>query len=76
MDENSSSPISHRLHRLLIPIEVRPNVGAALAAGRADETWLKIGQPHVVRPSIAAYRDQVAAFVIGAVNQETGIGTN
>jgi len=30
--------------------EVRPDLGAALAAGLADEERLDVGEPHVIRP--------------------------
>jgi hypothetical protein len=46
-----------------------PHVGAMLAASRADETRLDIGQPHVVRPPIAAHGDQVAALLVRAIDQ-------
>jgi hypothetical protein len=45
---------------VLVPIEVGPHVGASLAACRANEPGLKIGQPHVIRPSVAADRYVVA----------------
>jgi hypothetical protein len=38
-------------------MEIWPHVGAALAAGGADETMLYVGQPYVIRPLIGADRD-------------------
>jgi hypothetical protein len=38
-------PIAHRSDRWLVPIEVRPDVRAALAAGLTDEQRLNVGQP-------------------------------
>jgi hypothetical protein len=37
-----SSPISHHLDRLLVPIEIWPHVGAALAASLGDKPGLDI----------------------------------
>ena len=57
--------------------EVRPDLGAALAAGLADEERLDVGEPHVIRPSIRADRERVAAVVVRAVDQDaarTGVG--
>jgi len=34
-------------------------VGTTLAAHRADETMLNVGQPDVIGPRVAADRDQV-----------------
>ena len=51
------STIAHHLDGLLGPIEIRPWVGAALAAGPADKSIFNIGQPGIIRPAIAAHRD-------------------
>jgi hypothetical protein len=37
-----------RRNGLSIPIEIRPHVGTALAAGLAHKAWFDIGQPHVI----------------------------
>jgi hypothetical protein len=37
----------------------------------AGEPGLDIGQPNIIRPSVAADRGPVAALVIGAIDQET-----
>jgi hypothetical protein len=42
-------------------MEIRPDVGTALAAGRAGELRLKIRQPNIIWPSIAADSDVMAA---------------
>ena len=52
-------------------MEIRPDVGPALAAGRAGELRLKIRQPNIIWPSIAADRDVMGALVIGAIDQES-----
>ena len=51
-------------------MEVRPDVGASLAAGFADEAGLDIGQPDLIRPSVGAGRDRVATMEIRAVNED------
>ena len=33
-------------------MEVRPHVGTSLAARLADEAWLKIGEPDLIRPLV------------------------
>jgi hypothetical protein len=38
---------------LLVPIEVRPHIGAPLAASCANELRLKIRQPNIIRPLVA-----------------------
>jgi hypothetical protein len=48
--------IAHGVHRRLIPVEFRPHIGAAFAAGPADEPRLEIGQPELTRPSIRVDR--------------------
>jgi hypothetical protein len=62
--------IAHRGDRRLIPIEVRPDVRASLPAALANEPALKIGKPDVIRPSVRADRDRVAAMEIRAVDQD------
>jgi hypothetical protein len=51
-------------------IPIRPDVSAAPAARLADEARLDIGQAEVVGPLIAADRDRMAAFVVGAEDQD------
>ena len=51
-------------------IEIRPDIGAPMAADGANEQRLQIGQTHEARPGIAADRYRVRAFVISAVNQQ------
>ena len=43
-------PIAHHSTRLSVPIEIRPHVCTALAAGAADKPPLNIGQPKIIRP--------------------------
>jgi hypothetical protein len=52
------------------PAVASPDVRAALAADSADEPPLNVRQPHAVRPAVAAHGDQVAALVIGAIDQQ------
>jgi hypothetical protein len=47
-----------------VPVEVRPHLGAAVAAGRADETRLDVGEPDLVGPAVAADRDRMAAAIV------------
>ena len=54
-----------------MPMEAGPHVGAALAAGLADEPIFDVGEPDVVRPLIAADRYRVAAVIVGALDQQT-----
>jgi hypothetical protein len=56
---------------LPVPVEIRPHVGAALAAGLADETMLYVGQAKVIGPLIGADRDAVAAAIVDAMHQDT-----
>jgi hypothetical protein len=51
------------------PMEIWAHVRAFPAAGLAGE--LGLGQPDVIRPSIAADRCRVAALVVGAIDHET-----
>jgi hypothetical protein len=52
-------------------MEIRPDVGASLAAGRAYEPRFEIGKPNVIWPSIPADCRRMAALVVGAIDQET-----
>src|SRR5438270_4596785 len=49
---HASLTIAHRRNRRLLPIEVRPNVGAFLATSLAYEPCFQIGEPDVIRPLI------------------------
>jgi hypothetical protein len=48
------------------------DVGTSLAAGLADEPGFQIGQPDIIRPSVAADRGPMAALVIRAIDQSGG----
>ena len=56
---------------LQVPMEIRPDIGTALATGSTYEPALKIGQPYIVRPLISADPDPVRALVVGAIDQQT-----
>lgn len=52
---------------------MRPYIGAPIAAALADETWFQIRKPDAIRPLVNFDRRQglqMAAFVIGAVDQQ------
>jgi hypothetical protein len=61
-----TSSITDLPNRLLIPVEIRPDIRIALAAGRADEARLDVREPEVVGPSISVDRERMAAMVVGA----------
>ena len=61
--------IPYRANHSLVPIEVRPNAGTALAAFAAGEAILDVAQPEIARPTIPAGRDRVAAAVVRAADQ-------
>jgi hypothetical protein len=61
---------SHRLHRHLVSMKIRPDVRATMAAGSASEAGLKIAQPEIVRPLVPADGDGMAALVIAAIDQQ------
>jgi hypothetical protein len=54
----------------LVPVEIRPHVGTALAASCADKPRFDIRKPHVIIPLVRRDRDIVAAPIIRAVDQE------
>jgi hypothetical protein len=64
------SSIAHHRDRHPVPSEVRPHVGAALAADLADETMLYVGQAKVIRPVVATDGDGVATAVVRAIDQD------
>ena len=47
-----------------IPIEIRHDVRAALAARRAGEPSLDVGKPNVIGPSLRADRRRVTAAMV------------
>jgi hypothetical protein len=50
-------------------MKVRPDVSATPATRSTDETRLKIGEPHIIRPLIGhrwCKRDVVAATIVAA----------
>jgi hypothetical protein len=56
---------------LLLPIEIRPDIRAPLAAKLARKQGLYIGQPNVIGPLVAADRYSMAALIIRTIDQET-----
>jgi hypothetical protein len=54
-----------------IPVEIRADISASLAANLAGESGLDIGQPNVILPLVAADRGPMAALVIRATDQQT-----
>jgi hypothetical protein len=59
-----------RVGPLSVPIEVRPHVGAPLATSVAGKPRFQVGQPDVIRPSVATDRGPMAASEIRAIDQE------
>jgi hypothetical protein len=51
-------------------MEIRAEIRAPLAAGLAGEARLDVGQPDVIRPSVAADRRPMAAPEIRAIDQQ------
>jgi hypothetical protein len=39
---------TNRRHDPPVPIEVRPDIGATLAASKADQPWFEIGHPDLI----------------------------
>jgi len=68
-DARRTSSIAHLANRRPAPVEIRPRVGAALAAGLADEPRLEIGELEIVRPAVRTERDRMAAGVVRAADQ-------
>jgi len=62
--------IAHHGNCRPVPVEVRPHLGATVAAGLAHKPRLEIGQPEIVGPTIPADRQTMAAVVVGAVDQD------
>jgi hypothetical protein len=55
--------------RLLIPVEIRPHVRAALGT-RASELPFNVREPHIIRPLIRTERLRVTAPVISAIDHD------
>jgi len=53
-------------------LEVRPDVGAPMAANPAGKVGLKVRQAHTIRPAYRVNHDRVRAFIIATINQEPG----
>jgi hypothetical protein len=76
-DRSSNSllqPVSaikrNRRSTLLLPIKVRADIRAFLAAALASEPPLDVREPNAIRPSVAADRGPMAAPEIRAIDQE------
>ncbi len=50
--------------------KARPDVGAARTASLTNETAFDVGKPHRVRPRRGVELDMMAAFVVGATDQD------
>jgi hypothetical protein len=61
--------IARRCNGQSLPMKVRPNVGASLAAGLAYEPRLEIEKPDVIGPLVRADRDRMAAMIVRAIDQ-------
>src|ERR1700756_2998042 len=70
-DHRSGRPrtltIAHRRDRIFVPVKVRPNVGAFLAAGFAYEPRFHIGEPNVIRPLVCADGRGVVALIVRVI---------
>jgi len=65
-------PESHAAGRTsAVPVEVRSNVRASLAASPAGKPGLDVGQPYLVRPAIGEGSRRMAALVIATIDQHT-----
>jgi hypothetical protein len=69
-NRDSSQWLPVRSSGFIVRDEVRPDVGAAIAAGLADEQGLDIGQADLVGPSAGVNRCRVAALEVRAVDQD------
>jgi hypothetical protein len=65
----SISSVTHRRDQRLIPVKIRPDVSAFLAARLAGKLGLNVRQPDVIRPLIAADRGRMAAAIMRAIDQ-------
>jgi hypothetical protein len=57
---------ARRAQILNFPIEIRAHVSAFPAARLAGEPWLDVGQPDVIRPSVAAAPSPLLGLLFGA----------
>ena len=55
---------------LFRPIEIRAHVRAFLAASLTGEAGLDVGQPNIIRPTVAVDRGPMAAPEIRATDHE------
>jgi hypothetical protein len=51
-------------------LKVWPDIGASLAASRADELILDVGNADVIGPLARVHLDRVAALIVGAIDQD------
>jgi hypothetical protein len=51
-------------------LKSRPDIGAAFAAGRADEAGLDVGEAEIIGPAVAADRNRVTATIVRAIDQD------
>ena len=56
---------------LFVPVEIRADIGALLAAGLTGEQRFQIRQPNMITPAIGADFYGMGALVVRAVDQET-----
>ena len=47
-------------------LKIRPQLGAAFAAGVTDKAGFNVGQPDIIAPAVGAGFDVVAATVVAA----------
>ena len=52
------------------PNEVRPQIGAAPAAGLANELLLNVGQPEIAGPAIGTQPERVTAAIVLATDHD------
>ena len=55
---------------LFIAIEVRPDIGPAIAARLTGKPGLEIREAHGIRPAVPADRRGMAALIVGAIDQQ------
>jgi hypothetical protein len=56
------------------PMEIRYDVGAFLAAGLERKARFDIGQPNLIRLSVAADRGPMTTTVVRAIDQQAACG--
>jgi len=63
--------LTGRINRgLFVPVEVRPDIGPAIAARLTGKPGFKIRQANVIRPPVSADRRGMAALIVGAIDQQ------